>query len=62
MTKVFLYFVKIRPANLYRNVEGRWSDGRLTATHKKRNRKGSIVFCRDSSQRSTPGTSYKLFR
>ncbi|VDN59896.1 unnamed protein product [Dracunculus medinensis] len=47
----------IRPANLYRNVEGRWSDGRLTATHKKRNRKGSIVFCRDSSQRSTPARS-----
>ncbi|VDK41934.1 unnamed protein product [Anisakis simplex] len=44
----------ICPTNLYRNAEGRWSDGRLAATQRRKNRKSSIVSYRDSSQRATP--------
>uniref|UniRef100_A0A915B2W7 Mitogen-activated protein kinase kinase kinase n=1 Tax=Parascaris univalens TaxID=6257 RepID=A0A915B2W7_PARUN len=42
------------PANLYRNAEGRWSDGRLAATQRRKNRKSSVGFHRDSPQRATP--------
>ncbi|VDM43720.1 unnamed protein product [Toxocara canis] len=42
------------PTNLYRNAEGRWSDGRLAAMQRRKNRKSSVGFHRDSPQRATP--------
>ncbi|CAG9531760.1 unnamed protein product [Cercopithifilaria johnstoni] len=43
----------IIPTNFYRNAEGRWSDGHLTL-RKRRNKKSTIISCRDSLQPMTP--------
>lgn len=50
--KYFLF--QVNPTNFYRNVEGRWSDGRLTS-HRRKNRKSTASSHRDSLQRMIPG-------